>query len=153
MTHVESARIPQAGHYVLADNPEAVADLIERYTASTNKGEPRRHSKKGNKRMPKHTTGTREEWLAARLDLLKAEEELTQRSDELARQQQELVRIEKDYRFETDEGRLTAAILKPLPCVARLRKQIEAGSRKYRAEEEARIRKQMSLQRCQNLKK
>jgi pimeloyl-ACP methyl ester carboxylesterase len=31
MTHVESARIPGAGHYLLADNPEAVADLIERY--------------------------------------------------------------------------------------------------------------------------
>ena len=30
MTHVESARIPDAGHYLLADNPEAVADLIER---------------------------------------------------------------------------------------------------------------------------
>src|SRR6202011_4931077 len=51
-------------------------------------------------------TGTREEWLAARLELLKAEKELTRRSDELARQRQELpwVRINKEYRFETDEG-------------------------------------------------
>jgi pimeloyl-ACP methyl ester carboxylesterase len=31
MTRVESARIPDAGHYVVADNPEAVADLVERY--------------------------------------------------------------------------------------------------------------------------
>jgi predicted dithiol-disulfide oxidoreductase (DUF899 family) len=56
--------------------------------------------------MATHRTGTREEWLAARLDLLKAEKELTRRSDELARRRQELpwVRIEKDYRFETDEG-------------------------------------------------
>src|SRR5246500_4533459 len=56
--------------------------------------------------MPTHTTGTREEWLAARLDLLKAEKELTRRSDELAQRRQELpwVRIEKEYRFETDEG-------------------------------------------------
>src|SRR5246500_923821 len=56
--------------------------------------------------MPTHTTGTREEWLAARLDLLKAEKELTRRSDELASQRQQLpwVRIEKEYRFETDEG-------------------------------------------------
>jgi predicted dithiol-disulfide oxidoreductase (DUF899 family) len=56
--------------------------------------------------MTKHTTGTRNEWLAARLELLKAEKELTRRSDELARRRQELpwVRIDKEYRFETDEG-------------------------------------------------
>jgi predicted dithiol-disulfide oxidoreductase (DUF899 family) len=51
-------------------------------------------------------TATREEWLKARLELLKAEKELTQRSDELAQRRQELpwVRIDKQYRFETDEG-------------------------------------------------
>jgi predicted dithiol-disulfide oxidoreductase (DUF899 family) len=56
--------------------------------------------------MTKHITGTREEWLAARLELLKAEKELTRRSDELARRRQELpwVRVDKQYRFETDEG-------------------------------------------------
>jgi predicted dithiol-disulfide oxidoreductase (DUF899 family) len=56
--------------------------------------------------MTKHRTGTREEWLAARLELLEAEKELTRRSDELARRRQELpwVRIDKEYRFETDEG-------------------------------------------------
>jgi len=56
--------------------------------------------------MTKHSTGTRKEWLAARLDLLTEEKELTRRSDELARQRQELpwVRIDKTYRFETDEG-------------------------------------------------
>jgi predicted dithiol-disulfide oxidoreductase (DUF899 family) len=53
-----------------------------------------------------HLTGTREEWLAARLDLLEAEKELTRRSDELAQKRQELpwVRIDKEYRFATDEG-------------------------------------------------
>ena len=53
-----------------------------------------------------HKIGTREEWLAARLELLKAEKELTRRSDELAQWRQKLpwVRIEKEYRFETDEG-------------------------------------------------
>lgn len=40
--------------------------------------------------MTTHKTGTREEWLAARLELLKAEKELTRRSDELARRRQEL---------------------------------------------------------------
>ena len=40
--------------------------------------------------MADHKTGTREEWLAARLDLLQAEKELTRRSDELARRRQEL---------------------------------------------------------------
>lgn len=61
----------------------------------------------------KHKTGTREEWLEARLELLKAEKELTRRSDELARQRQELpwVRIDKEYRFETDEGKASLADL------------------------------------------
>jgi predicted dithiol-disulfide oxidoreductase (DUF899 family) len=56
--------------------------------------------------MTEHRTGTREEWLAARLELLAAEKELTRRSDELARKRQELpwVRVDKEYRFETDEG-------------------------------------------------
>jgi predicted dithiol-disulfide oxidoreductase (DUF899 family) len=63
--------------------------------------------------MTKHMTGTREEWLAARLDLLGAEKELTQRSDDLARRRQELpwVRIDKAYRFETDEGSASLADL------------------------------------------
>ena len=63
--------------------------------------------------MTNHKTGTREEWLAARLELLKAEKELTRRSDELAKSRQQLpwVRIEKDYRFETDEGTASLADL------------------------------------------
>jgi predicted dithiol-disulfide oxidoreductase (DUF899 family) len=61
--------------------------------------------------MTSHRTGTREEWLAARLDLLEAEKELTRRSDEVARQRQELpwVRVDKDYRFETAEGTASLA--------------------------------------------
>ena len=56
--------------------------------------------------MPDHKTGTREEWLAARLELLDAEKALTRRGDELARWRQELpwVRIDKEYRFDTEEG-------------------------------------------------
>ena len=63
--------------------------------------------------MTDHKTGTREEWLAARLELLEAEKELTRRSDELARRRQELpwVRIDKEYRFETDEGTASLADL------------------------------------------
>jgi predicted dithiol-disulfide oxidoreductase (DUF899 family) len=64
--------------------------------------------------MTKHMTigtriGTREEWLAERLSLLEAEKELTRRSDELARRRQALpwVRLDKDYRFETDEGNIS----------------------------------------------
>lgn len=51
-------------------------------------------------------TGTREEWMALRLNLLKEEKELTRRSDELAKHRQELpwVRVDKEYRFETDKG-------------------------------------------------
>lgn len=53
-----------------------------------------------------HPTATREEWLEARLDLLKAEKELTRKSDEVAEQRQALpwVRVEKDYRFDTCQG-------------------------------------------------
>lgn len=57
--------------------------------------------------MTNHKTGTHEEWLAARIKLLKAEKELTHRSDKVARLRQELpwVRIGKPYRFETDDGK------------------------------------------------
>lgn len=56
--------------------------------------------------MTKHTTGTREDWLAARIALLREEKELTRRSDELAQKRQALpwVRIDKPYRFETEQG-------------------------------------------------
>src|ERR1039457_5775119 len=56
--------------------------------------------------MTAHKTGTREEWLAARLELLQDEKALPRRSDELAGRRQELpwVRMDKEYRFETDEG-------------------------------------------------
>jgi predicted dithiol-disulfide oxidoreductase (DUF899 family) len=63
--------------------------------------------------MTTHVTGTRKEWLAARLELLAAEKELTRRSDELARRRQELpwVRIDKEYRFDTDGGSVSLADL------------------------------------------
>src|ERR671936_2312347 len=56
--------------------------------------------------MTSNQIGTREQWLEARLELLEAEKELTRRGDELARRRQELpwVRVEKEYRFDTDEG-------------------------------------------------
>jgi predicted dithiol-disulfide oxidoreductase (DUF899 family) len=60
-----------------------------------------------------HKIVSREEWIAARRELLEAEKALTRRSDELARWRQELpwVRIDKDYRFETDEGKASLADL------------------------------------------
>ena len=60
-----------------------------------------------------HRTGTREEWLASRLELLDAEKELTRRNDELARRRQELpwVRIDEEYRFDTDERSASLADL------------------------------------------
>jgi predicted dithiol-disulfide oxidoreductase (DUF899 family) len=63
--------------------------------------------------MTTHLTGTREEWLLARLGLLKEEKELTRRGDELARRRQELpwVRVDKEYRFDTDEGSASLADL------------------------------------------
>src|SRR5256886_1143037 len=63
--------------------------------------------------MTKHSTGTRKDWLAARVELLKAEKEHTRRGDELARRRRELpwVRIEKTYRCDTDEGSASLADL------------------------------------------
>src|SRR3984885_10786384 len=63
--------------------------------------------------MAKRMTRTREEWLAARLELLKAEKEFTRRGDELARRRQALpwIRIDKPYRFETDAGSASLADL------------------------------------------
>ncbi|HXJ23615.1 MAG TPA: DUF899 domain-containing protein [Polyangia bacterium] len=63
--------------------------------------------------MIEHKTGTREEWLGARLELLKAEKEHTHRSDELARRRQELpwVRVDKAYRFDTESGGASLADL------------------------------------------
>jgi predicted dithiol-disulfide oxidoreductase (DUF899 family) len=60
-----------------------------------------------------HTIGTRDQWLEARIALLKVEKDLTRRSDELARQRQALpwVRVDKEYDFETERGRLTLADL------------------------------------------
>src|SRR2546430_10735842 len=60
-----------------------------------------------------HQIVSQEEWLSARLGLLKDEKELTRRGDELARRRQELpwVRIDKAYRFETDEGSASLADL------------------------------------------
>lgn len=70
--------------------------------------------------MTQHKTGTREEWLKARVALLKEEKELTRRGDELARQRQDLpwVRIDKQYRFETDLGKAS------LPDLFRGRSQL-----------------------------
>src|SRR5437764_9303688 len=59
--------------------------------------------------MPKGNVGTREEWIAAREELLHREKEHTRMGDELARQRRELpwVPVDKEYRFETDEGTRT----------------------------------------------
>ena len=57
----------------------------------------------------KHSTGTREDWLKARIELLKAEKELTKQIDAIAEQRQKLpwVRLEKKYEFQTEDGPAT----------------------------------------------
>jgi predicted dithiol-disulfide oxidoreductase (DUF899 family) len=59
--------------------------------------------------MTNHKVGTREEWQAARDELLAEEKELTRRNDELAKKRRELpwVPVEKEYSFETDGGTRT----------------------------------------------
>ncbi len=63
--------------------------------------------------MTTHPTGTREQWLAARLELLDAEKAFTRQGDELVRQRQALpwVRIDKAYRFDTEQGSVSLAEL------------------------------------------
>lgn len=63
--------------------------------------------------MTTHPTGTREEWLAARLELLEAEKEYTRQGDALAQRRQALpwVRIDDNYRFETEDGAAALADL------------------------------------------
>src|SRR5438876_4143919 len=92
--------VARGNEHEMSDNSNAIEPFINTY-----------HKECG--AMTKHLTGTREEWLAARLELLEAEKELTRRSDELARKRQELpwVRIDKEYRFETDEGKAFLADL------------------------------------------
>jgi len=63
--------------------------------------------------MTKHPTGTRADWMKARLALLDEEKELTRRSDELAERRRPLpwVALDKDYRFDTDQGTASLAEL------------------------------------------
>ena len=63
--------------------------------------------------MTRHKTETRDQWLGARLELLNAEKDHTRRGDELTRRRQELpwVRIDKQYRFDTDQGSASLADL------------------------------------------
>jgi predicted dithiol-disulfide oxidoreductase (DUF899 family) len=63
--------------------------------------------------MTTHTIGSREQWLDARLRLLDAEKQLTRQSDDIARQRQELpwVRVDKQYQFDTDEGKASLPAL------------------------------------------
>lgn len=61
----------------------------------------------------KHKVVSREEWVAARKKLLESEKDLTRRSDEIAKKRQELpwVKIDKEYQFDTDEGKASLADL------------------------------------------
>jgi len=63
--------------------------------------------------MPDHKIGTREEWLAARDELAKLEAEHAERNEEIKRKRLELpwVRVEKEYEFDTEDGKKTLAEL------------------------------------------
>jgi predicted dithiol-disulfide oxidoreductase (DUF899 family) len=63
--------------------------------------------------MPDHTVGTRDEWLAARAELLEREKALTRENDEISRLRRELpwVLVDKQYSFETEDGPKTLAEL------------------------------------------
>jgi predicted dithiol-disulfide oxidoreductase (DUF899 family) len=71
------------------------------------------NTKESTMSMTKQITGTRDEWLKARIELLDAEKELTRRSDEVARLRQQLprVRVDKTYQFDTEKGTASLADL------------------------------------------
>ena len=91
--------------------------------------------------MTDHKIGTREEWLAARLELLEDEKELTRRGDELARRRRELpwVRVEEEYRFDTDDGTRTLGELfdgrvncsSTTSCSARATRRVARRARRW----------------------
>jgi predicted dithiol-disulfide oxidoreductase (DUF899 family) len=70
-------------------------------------------SSKATNRKPEHKVVSREEWVTARKKLLRAEKELTRRGDQVAEQRRELpwVRIDKQYRFDTEQGKASLADL------------------------------------------
>ncbi len=63
--------------------------------------------------MPEHKIGTREEWQAARGELAKLEAEHAERNEEIKKKRLELpwVRVDKEYEFDTDDGKKTLAEL------------------------------------------
>ena len=63
--------------------------------------------------MPEHRTGTREEWEAARAELAKLEAEQAERNQEIRKKRRELpwVPVEKDYEFDTEDGKRSLAEL------------------------------------------
>jgi predicted dithiol-disulfide oxidoreductase (DUF899 family) len=63
--------------------------------------------------MPDHRIGTREEWQAAREELAKLEAEQAERDEEITRKRRELpwVPVEKDYEFDTEDGKRSLADL------------------------------------------
>ncbi|MEA2316745.1 MAG: hypothetical protein QOD44_934 [Solirubrobacteraceae bacterium] len=63
--------------------------------------------------MPDHRMGTREEWQVAREELATLEAEYAQLGEKVTEQRRQLpwVRVEKEYAFDTDDGRKTLAEL------------------------------------------
>src|SRR5437660_8467234 len=63
--------------------------------------------------MPEHKVGTREEWQAARDELAKLEAEQGERNEEIKNKRRDLpwVAVEKEYEFDTEDGKKTLAEL------------------------------------------
>src|SRR5213596_3923622 len=63
--------------------------------------------------MPEHKIGTREEWQAARDELAKREAEQAERNEEIKKERLDLpwVAVEKEYEFDTEDGKKTLAEL------------------------------------------
>jgi len=104
--NAEHVRKDAAEHVIAEEEVLETDSRKENMSTNATKSEPR-------KRRRKHKVVSREEWITARKKLLEAEKELTRRSDKLARKRQKLpwVRIDKEYRFDTDEGSVSMADL------------------------------------------
>src|SRR5260370_41208802 len=72
-----------------------------------------RRSRTGGDGMPEHRIGSREQWQVARDALAKLEAEHAERNEEVTRTRRDLpwVRVEREYEFDTEDGKKTLAEL------------------------------------------
>src|SRR5439155_18946178 len=93
----------RGSHLVIPVASDPTMDRLVRERSSPTRGDE----------MPEHKIGTREEWQAARDELAKLEAAQAERNEEIKSKRRDLpwVRVEKEYEFDTEDGKKTLAEL------------------------------------------